>query len=138
MKLCCITKNLPHLTIHRRYDLDRFRESLAKNLDDLLDERPEQQRHPFPLRTTREEEHLTDHVRPTLDIAVHDREPALGILVRIVHLQQLNRHQHRGQYIIQIVRNSAGQRAETFETLRTKKLCLKSLLLRNVLGCSKQ
>ena len=96
-------------------DVDRLRQHREREGGELVDEPVGVHGVSSALDAASERQHLADHVRPPGDRRLHGVEQ-LGLLACGVHrAQELHRHEHWRQHVVEVVGDSAGERAEALE-----------------------
>jgi len=109
---------------------DAARHEVAGERDQVIQQHIRIDRDPSAVHAAGEGQHLTDHLRPALGRGLHRAEHLTALLVRLVLCEQLHRHQDRGEHVVEVVGDAAGERPEALEPLGP----LPILLLASILG----
>ena len=112
---------------------DRFGKGLAHDLDDVSDERHRVHCDALAVDASRERQHLLHEVGAPFGAFMHRRQQLARLVGRDLVFQQLGGHQDRGQDVIEVVRNPAGEGADAFHPLRAQELLFELLAVGDVL-----
>ena len=115
-----------------RVDLDGAREGFVGDALHLLDEMFGVQQNALALHAARKHEHLPDDVRAAPRTGFQRLETGSHALVLGVVLDKLHGHHDRGEHVVQIVRQAAGEGADAFEPLAAEQLRFQLFFLRDV------
>ena len=99
-------------------DLDRFGECLTDNLDNLIDDMLKLHEYAIAFEPSAECQDLSHDVCASLCRCLNRREDPLPTLIRHLSFQDLDRHHNRREDIVEIMGNTAGERANAFHPLR--------------------
>ena len=108
------------------------KEVRTEQVDDLADHQGKLQVGPLAVGPAGKGQHLLDQAGAALSAGVQNIHQPLdfGIGAHLPH--QVHGEKHRGQDVVEIVRNAAGQGADAFESLRTEQLPLELFLTGDV------
>src|SRR5258706_28038 len=132
MELGRIAHDRPEVLGNLGFKLDGLGKSVVNDPDDFLEQMAGLQKHAFTLDTACESQDLLDHVRPAFSAGFQNSEHALALIVAELLAQNLHGHQNRGEHVIEVVGNAAGERADAFHALSAEELGLDFSLLANI------
>src|SRR5947209_952854 len=132
MNLRRVRRHHPQVVRHFVADRDRLGQRVLENLDHVLNEMFGLEGDALALDAARERKHLAHHVGPALGVCAQDFQPLLYALVRDFQLEHLHGHQDRREHVVEVVRDAAGERADTLHALRAEKLRLHFFALGDV------
>ena len=117
-------------------DLDVHRDVLGKGAADEPAEFPDQAReiHRFAIiiQPAREGQHLADQVGAAPRARRHHVQQRAVFLRADPQLEQVDRHHDRGEHVVEVVGDAAGEHADAAEPLGMQELVLQALLLGDV------
>src|SRR4029450_4672058 len=129
LELDRIDEDCVHIVVRHGAQLDRRRQRRAQHLRCLVHERRRQERQPFTALTATEHQHLPYEIACPL----RSRVPSVGITAapRIAQgpLAFLGEHDKANdalQYVVEVVRNAAGELTDRLHLLRLAKLRLEN------------
>ena len=134
MHLCRVGQGGPEIPRDVHSDLNRFRERLTDDLDDISDDMLELHENSVAFDAPSKRQHLLDDVR-----AAHRRRlnrveeflpPRIGDLVS----QYFDRHHDRRKYVVEVMGDPAGERPDAFHPLCPQKLRGQHLFLCHITG----
>src|SRR6266436_6429929 len=117
MYLCRISGDSPEALTDFGPDLDRFRKGIGRNFPYLFDEMGRLEDHPLPFNAPGEREHLPDHSRAPKRAGLKRIENRLALTVGKPPLQYFKSHRDRGEHIVEVVGDPAGQGPYAFHPL---------------------
>ena len=127
-----ISAGLPQLLIHLKGHRGVLSKSIGADRLELSEQLREVDRQPSDRCPAGKGEDLSDHVRASFDGEFGGLQDLPPTRVRFTGREQLHGHQDRGEHVVQIMRDSACQGAETLHPLRAERSTLASTLLGDV------
>ena len=129
-----ITDDRPQVVGENRAHLDMLHEGVVGDLADFLHHLADLDLLAPALDPAGEGKHLAHHVGPAACAAADQVDQFLAGGVREARLENIQRHQDRGEDVIQVMGDAAGQGADAFHALRTQEEALEQIALGDVTG----
>jgi hypothetical protein len=132
MDLCRVAHDRPEFVRENHPHLDVFKEGIVGDVFDLLDEVTELNHRASAFNAAGEGKNLSHHVRATLRTSPQDGEQLGAAGIWEAQGQHLQQHHDGTENVVQVVGNTAGERADAFHPLSAEILQFDFLLFGDV------